>query len=186
MNKDELVDMLKTDDLLNTKLVRKNRDQLPLNIDIERLPKEEIAEKIGFKPIESLTLTKDYLSQVTNLKDALVLLSRLLHLVAKDAPTIKKTIDLASSRDNDTGVEIALKRLKKYIGTTLPGDTQTLYFSILPHRATLSNIPISWSVLKRDNVKGLKVILHQIEGPIPSLKTKDEMIDPIWKIIKTY
>lgn len=186
MNKDELVDMLKTDDLLNTKLVRKNRDQLPLNIDIERLSKEEIAEKIGFKPIESLTLTKDYLSQVTNLKDALVLLSRLLHLVAKDAPTIKKTIDLASSRDNDTGVEIALKRLKKYIGTTLPGDTQTLYFSILPHRATLSNIPISWSVLKRDNVKGLKVILHQIEGPIPSLKTKDEMIDPIWKIIKTY
>jgi len=113
MNKDELVDMLKTDDLLNTKLVRKNRDQLPLNIDIERLPKEEIAEKIGFKPIESLTLTKDYLSQVTNLKDALVLLSRLLHLVAKDAPTIKKTIDLASSRDNDTGGRDCIKKVEE-------------------------------------------------------------------------
>lgn len=49
MNKDELVDMLETDDLLNTKLIRKDKDHLSQDIDIERLPKEEITEKIGVK-----------------------------------------------------------------------------------------------------------------------------------------
>jgi hypothetical protein len=128
-----------------------------------------------FKPVEAFQITTSTINSLSNLKDGLIILSRL-YFVTNDED-VKSTISLASKRDNVSGLDMVKRYLRKFTGTTLPEDNETLYFSLLPIQVKKSNKRSAYGTLVRESLPSLKVILHQIVGSIGQLKNKQEMIE---------
>jgi hypothetical protein len=135
-----------------------------------------------FKPVQEFQINNNSIKNITNVNDAVILLLRLYWLVMD--PSLIQTTEIVSKTNNKSGLEIAQKKLLKYKNQILPESTDILYFSTLPYRATRGESNLI-AKLHQENLYSLKLILHQMKGVPTNLKTKDDIIHFINKILNS-